>query len=101
MALAARHAVPFHGPLLRPRYRLPHPSVRSLGMGSAALFLLLLVDALLHPRAFFDAWTIREVQEIDGGWVPTASRAVNELTGSTGAVTAWAVVLVVFLLARW
>jgi undecaprenyl-diphosphatase len=99
MALITRHAVPRGRSLSVPR--LPRPTVRGLGLLAAVAFLLLLVDALLHPRAFFDLWAMQRVQAVDAPWLPGLMDAVEVLTDSTGAVAAWGLVLLAVLAARW
>ena len=86
MALIARHAVP-HGPSLS-LPSLPRPTVRGLGLLAAVAFLLLLVDALLRPRAFFDLWAMQRIQAVDAPWLPGLIDAVEVLTDSTGAIAA-------------
>jgi hypothetical protein len=99
MALVARHAVPRGAAVPMPS--LPRPTVRGLGVGAAAAFVVLLVDALLHPRAFFDLWAMQRIQGVSLPGLPAAVDAVERLTDSSGAIAAWLAVVVALLLARW
>ena len=78
--------------------------LKRLGMASAALFLALLVHALLvRPDTpdSLDARVMIQVQRID---LPGLGRWLNEferLTDSGGAVAAWLVTLLVFAALRW
>lgn len=79
---------------------VPRPGARGWGLGLAAVFLLLLVDALLHPRAFFDLWAMHGIQGVELPGLRPVLVLVNRLTGSTGAVAAWALLVVGFVIAR-
>jgi undecaprenyl-diphosphatase len=81
--------------------RVSRPSTLMLGLGSTALFLVLLIDALINPRAFFDLDLMQAVQRVDLAGSPQVMSWINELTGSEGAVVAWAITLIVLSLARW
>lgn len=99
MAVAARRLIPHGESLSRPH--LPQLTVRRLGVASAAVFLLLLIDALLHSRAFFDLSLMTTIQAIDPPGQRGAIDTVGDLTSSTGAVAMWIIVIVAFMLARW
>lgn len=90
MALIARHAVP-HGPSLSVP-SLPRLTVRGLGILSAVAFLLLLVDALLHPRAFFDLWAMKQINCLEEKLRPqcTASLFVTDDMGLHAALEGYA-----------
>ena len=80
---------------------LPRVSLRGSGVLLTGMFLLLLVDGLVHHRAFFDLWLIRTVQDIDLVWHELWLRPVDALTSSTGAIVMWSVLLMAFIAARW
>lgn len=105
MALVARHAVSHRLPaprsLVTSTPRLPRLSVRAFGVGSAALFLVLLIDAMLNPRAFFDVSAMQAVQATEIAGLETGITAVNDVTSSTGAVATWAIVLIGLVALRW
>ena len=67
----------------------------------AALFLLLLGDALVHPRAAFDLSLLRTIQRVDLPGLELLLRPVDRLTSQTGAIMAWGLTLLVFGLLRW
>ena len=105
MAVIARHAIRpnrdnRHG-VARRTLSMPRFSVRALGIGSAAIFLLLLIDALINSRAFFDLATMQAIQDIDAPGLATGIDAVGDLTSSKGAVLTWALILVGFVAVRW
>jgi undecaprenyl-diphosphatase len=72
----------------------------TLGLGFGGLASLLLIDALVHPRAFFDVWVSNRVQDIDAPHLAGGVHALNALTGSEGAVVMWAVTMLAFALCR-
>ena len=99
MALIARHAIPN-----RPAVPLPplrRPSLRALAATAAIAFLVLLIDAMVNPRAFFDLSAMRRLQAVTFPGLPELARGVDVLTGSSGALTAWVVALVAFTILRW
>jgi undecaprenyl-diphosphatase len=83
------------------RRRPPLPRV---GFAAALLFLLLTVHALLYEPdspGSLDLWLMRLVQRIDPPGLGPRLDVFGELTASTGAVAAWMVTLVLFVLLRW
>ncbi len=99
MALMARHATV---PAL-PRIAFGTPRLTYLrgAIISTLVFLIALVDALLHPTTGFDLWAIKAVQGINFPGLSTFVDQVNTLTGSDGAVAMWAATLLLFLAIRW
>jgi undecaprenyl-diphosphatase len=61
---------------------------------------LLITDGLLHPIAPFDLPLMQLVQGIDFPGLSTGLAAVAQLTGSTGAIIAWALTLIILASAR-
>jgi undecaprenyl-diphosphatase len=59
------------------------------------------LDALVHPRAFYDLEVLRAVQRIDLPMLATVIQPVDWLTDGLGAVLMWVLVLVVFVSLRW
>ncbi len=100
MALTVRHIAAGHGLKALALPTVPRPGLRGVAIASAALFVVILLDALINPRAFFDLWLMRQVQGVDGPGLREGLRAVNHLTGSTGAILAWAAALLGFSVAR-
>lgn len=82
-----------------------HASGLSLNMAGLVLGTLaagLTLDALLHEYAFFDLRIMREVQAIDLPYLGSTLHAVAAITASTGAIVAWAAVLLFFSITkRW
>ncbi|CAA9560687.1 MAG: hypothetical protein AVDCRST_MAG73-3670 [uncultured Thermomicrobiales bacterium] len=103
MALAARHLPNYkRTTVAMPRVAdLPRPGIRGLGLGATALFLVFLVDALLHPRAFFDLALMKAIQTVSLPGLHPGVDFVNELTGSRGAIAVWAVSIALFAGLRW
>ena len=99
MALAARRESRSGARPLGPA--LPRVSLRGSGMLLTGMFLLLLVDGLVHHRAFFDLWLIGTVQDMDVPLRQFWLRPVDALTSSTGAIIMWSTLLLVFIVARW
>ncbi len=71
------------------------------GGGSLVLFAILLIDAMIRPRAVFDLQVMQWVQSIETPGLARFVGEINKLTDSTGAIAAWALALVVLALARW
>jgi undecaprenyl-diphosphatase len=80
---------------------VPRPGRRAIGLALGIGFLLLLIDAVVNPRAFFDLWAMRAVQRLDGPGLHPFFEAIERLTSSEGAVAAWVLALVVVLALRW
>ena len=99
MALTVR-GVPRAGVTL-PRLGVPRVSLRGAALFLVGMFLLLMVDGILHPRAFFDLSTMRAVQRLDPPLHAVWLRPVDALTSSTRAIATWAALLLAFALARW
>ncbi|MDP9367026.1 MAG: phosphatase PAP2 family protein, partial [Chloroflexota bacterium] len=99
MALTARHATIPSLPAVA--FRAPRFTHLRAGIISALVFLIALVDALLHPTTGFDLWAIKAIQGINAPGLPTFVDRVNTLTGSDGAVAVWAGTLLLFLAIRW
>jgi undecaprenyl-diphosphatase len=76
------------------------PSLTASGLVAGTVASLLLVDALLRPRAFFDVWASRRVQALDFPHVAEIVYALNCLTGSRGAILMWLLTLLAFALGR-
>ncbi|MDP8907794.1 MAG: phosphatase PAP2 family protein, partial [Chloroflexota bacterium] len=102
MALPA-HYSPITGPAVGrlPRPRLPRLGARSAWTAAAMALAILVVDAIINPRAFFDLWLMMEIQQVDAPGIPAAVGFVNDLTSSTGAVAMWGLAVLSFALARW
>ncbi len=81
-------------------HAMPSPLL-SVGLGSAAIFLLCLVDALLRPPGALDLRTMQTVQRLDVPHLNPFLETLDLLTDSAGAVTAWAAACVLCLVARW
>lgn len=94
MALSAHHAVPVNLSIQRPGRRAV-----SLTLGIA--FVLILIDAIVHPRAFFDLWTMHFIQRLDGPGLHAFFEAIERLTSSEGAIATWGIAIVLFLAIRW
>lgn len=87
---------------IRPIHLRAELGVIGLGVCSAVLFLFVLVDALLNPRASYDLWALKSIQNINLAYRDTVLPKIEHLTDSEGAVAAWFVVLVGFIvLRRW
>jgi hypothetical protein len=71
------------------------------GITCALVFVVLTLDALYHPRAFFDLTVLQTVQRIDLPMLETVLRPVDWMTDGLGAVLMWTLVLLVFLALRW
>ena len=56
MALTVRHIAVGSGRRALALPTIPRPGLRGTAITSAALFLAILLDALINPRAFFDLW---------------------------------------------
>ncbi len=78
------------------RHVLPGLSfITVLALVSSTLFGLLLVDALLHPRATFDLRVMQEIQAIDAPGLARAIDYQQVLTDSAGAIACWAAAIIV------
>jgi hypothetical protein len=64
MVSVTRYARPGH--LARRALRIPRPGRRAISLTLGLAILLLLVDAVVHPRTFVDLWTIQMIQRLDG-----------------------------------
>ena len=75
-------------------------SMAGLVLGTVAAGLTL--DAMLHEQAFFDVWAMNRIQAIDLPYLGTVLHAFSTLTSSTGAILAWAAMLLFFTVSkRW
>jgi hypothetical protein len=83
VALSTRRVLP--RPLNLSVPSVPRPGRRAISATIGIAFLVVLVDAVFHPRAFSDMWTIQ---------------AIERLTGSAGALAILAAALVVFFARR-
>jgi undecaprenyl-diphosphatase len=73
----------------------------AIAFAASSLFMLLWADALLHERAFFDAWGLRQAQAaLDGAFAEPVFTVVNLLTSSSGAVVAWLIIAVALAASR-
>src|SRR3712207_3850588 len=99
MAYSAHHVLPRSIGVSVPS--LPRPVRRGIALGLGIAFLLLLVDAIVHPLAFFALCATKAVQRLDGPGLPTYFDAVERLTASEGAIATWGLALVLFLALRW
>lgn len=73
-----------------------------VGMGACSLiFVLLFIDALVHPYAFFDLQVINAVQTVEHQHGRGVTAALAWLTGTEGAIISWALVLIAFAACRW
>ncbi len=99
MAFSAHHALPRDISLPIPS--VPRPGRRALSLSLGLMFTLLLVDAIIHPRAFFDLWAIKAIQRLDGPGLRTFFESIERLTASEGAIATWGIALVLFLALRW
>ncbi|MBA2277040.1 MAG: phosphatase PAP2 family protein, partial [Chloroflexia bacterium] len=86
---------------LAARSAFPRPGLRGIGITAAVAFLVLLIDAMVHPRAFFDLWLMQTVQRVEAPGLASLLRVVNDLTSSTGAVAMWVLAVVILAVARW
>ena len=73
----------------------------AVGVASATVFLLLLVDAMRHPPGALDVETTRAVQRIDLPHLSATLDLLGLLTDSVGAIVAWFVACVCCLTMRW
>jgi undecaprenyl-diphosphatase len=64
-------------------------------------FLVLLIDAIVSPRAFFDIWLMTDIQQLDAPGLVPVFHVVESLTRSEGAIMSWGIALIVFLMIRW
>ena len=102
MALIARPAVPGRPTkAATPRRERPRPTMRATGLTGVVVFVILLIEAMLRPVAFFDLWVLHRVQSVNLPGLAPVVRAIEVLTGSTGAVVAWALLLLAVIAARW
>lgn len=91
---------------LRSAGRLPSALARGntvrlgLGLCSSLVFIVVLLDALLRPHAFYDLWMMRAIQPIDTPVALKIMPVIEPLTDSGGAVASWLVVLATFLVMR-
>ncbi|MEA2593647.1 MAG: hypothetical protein QOF01_116 [Thermomicrobiales bacterium] len=99
MAFSAYHVLPRSINLSFPS--VPRPGRRAISLSLGIAFILLLIDAIVHPRAFFDLWTITTVQRLDGPGLHAYFGAIEGLTSSDGAIASWGLALVLFLALRW
>jgi membrane-associated phospholipid phosphatase len=99
MALFAHHALP--GTTHRRLPVVAKPDRRGIALTFGFAFLLLLIDAILHPRAFFDLWAINSIQRIDTPGLHPLFETVERLTNSEGAIATWTVAVIAFLALRW
>jgi undecaprenyl-diphosphatase len=67
----------------------------------ALLTVVLVTDALLRTPGAVDRWLLRTIQSLPLPGLAIGLWPVDRLTSAVGAVTAWSVVLLVLLLARW
>jgi membrane-associated phospholipid phosphatase len=99
MALSAYHALPN---VLNVRIpSIPRPGRRAISLSLGIAFLLLMIDAAVHARAFFDLWAIQVIQRLEAPGLHGYFEAIEKLTGSEGAIATWAVAFVLFLALRW
>jgi undecaprenyl-diphosphatase len=99
MAFSAHHALPRDIHLPFPA--IPRPGRRGLSLTLGLAFVLLLVDGIVHPRAFFDLWAMKAIQRLDGPGLHAFFAVLERLTGSESAIATWALALVLFLALRW
>src|SRR5918997_527652 len=102
MALPARY-LPTTGSAVgrSPLLRLPRIGERGAWIAALTVLAILVVDAMINPRAFFDLWLMQEIQQVEAPGLPAAVGYVNDLTSSTGAVAMWGLAVLSFALARW
>src|SRR5215212_6175480 len=84
MAFSAHHAMPRD--LQIPLPSVPRPGRRALSLTLGLTFTLLLIDAVVHPRAFFDLWAIKAIQRLDGPGLHSFFEVIERLTSSEGAI---------------
>lgn len=84
----------------RPGLVIERPGRRAASATLGIAFLALLIDAIANPRAFFDLWAMQAIQGVDAPGLPGFIGAIERLTSSTGAVAAWALVLIAFAVTR-
>ena len=70
-------------------------------LGCVTLFMLLFIDAMRHPYAFFDVGLMHAVQRFDPPHLAQYTHRLDDLTGSEGAISSWVIVLVGFAMRRW
>ncbi len=99
MALFAHHALP--GTTHRRLPLVSKPGRRGIALTFGLAFLLLLVDAIVNSRAFFDLWAIETAQRLDGPGLHPLFETVERLTNSRGAIATWGIAVVLFLALRW
>jgi undecaprenyl-diphosphatase len=99
MALFAHHALP--GTTHRRLPVIAKPGRRGLALTFGVAFLLLLIDAIVNPRAFFDLWTIQAIQRLDAPGLHPFFQTVERLTNSEGTIATWALALLLFFSLRW
>src|SRR5262245_39034108 len=92
MALFAHHALP--GTQHRSLPAVPKPGARGIGLTFGVAFLLLLIDAMINPRAFFDLWAIQTIQRLDAPGLHPLFETVEHLTNSEGAIATWGLALI-------
>jgi len=72
-----------------------------VGVASATVFLLLLVDAMRRPPGALDLETMRAVQRVELPYLHALFDHLGLLTDSAGAIAAWFVACVACLTMRW
>jgi undecaprenyl-diphosphatase len=73
---------------------------REAGLLLGLTFLILLIDALVQPRAFFDLGVARAIQSVDAPGLGTVLDVAERLTGSTGALSMGILTFAVLALLR-
>jgi membrane-associated phospholipid phosphatase len=81
--------------------RALRPSRAAVVVSFLTVFLALTVDALIHPRAFFDVSLLRAIQRIDLPLLEQVLRPIDWSASTAGGIAIWATFFVAFLLARW
>lgn len=65
------------------------------------VFTLLFIDAMRHAYASFDVPLMQAIQRVDPPHLAQYTHRLDDLTGSEGATSSWAIVLVGLALRRW
>ncbi|MGH2534848.1 MAG: phosphatase PAP2 family protein [Thermomicrobiales bacterium] len=99
MALTVRHTL--SGGTTQTTVALPRPGRRAASLSLGVAFMVLLIDAMVNPRAFFDLWGIKAIQNFDAPGFYTGMKQLEVLTSSTGAVLLWAALVMLFAGLRW
>lgn len=99
MALSVQHALPRR--LSLSGWSVQRPGRRTISLTLGIAFLVLLIDAIVNPRAFFDLWLLKHIQRLDTPGLHPVFEFVEALTRSEGAIMSWGIALIAFLMVRW